>query len=214
MTSPRMRTGHIGDSEFGDGTREHLANIDADRAFVALALAEPVPAAELEAAPAASYLAPKLVFVGLDFRDQQQPAQASRQGQRKTDWTPERIAVLREMWAAGRPQDDIAAALGTSRKVLADQIAWMGLSRRRLERHAPLDFEPKRAAAKPWQSRVALPEGRLTFDQLTATACHFPVGEGPFLFCGIEPTDAGPYCSSCAAIAYPRRALDSSVITA
>jgi hypothetical protein len=43
--------------------------------------------------------------------------------------------------------------------------------------------------------------GQFAVTDLTAEVCHFPLGDGPFLFCG-EPTIIAPYCGRCARIAY------------
>lgn len=43
--------------------------------------------------------------------------------------------------------------------------------------------------------------GQFAVTDLTEDVCHFPLGDGPFLFCG-EPTIIAPYCARCARIAY------------
>lgn len=204
MTHPRMRTGKIGDAEPDDMDRRHAANVMSDAAFVALALAEPAPPAEPRSS-GASCLAPSMIFVALDLRNTPILPKPNRQGERgpkdgETEWTPDRVERLTAMWAAGRRQDDIAAEFALSRGAISGKAARLGLSRRKPERRGPLELGPKTVSVSR-RTRPALPEGRVTFGELTRTACHFPVGEGPFLFCG-EPAVRAPYCTNCASIAY------------
>lgn len=43
--------------------------------------------------------------------------------------------------------------------------------------------------------------GQFTITDLDDEVCHFPLGDGPYLFCG-RPTTIAPYCASCSRIAY------------
>jgi hypothetical protein len=66
------------------------------------------------------------------------------------------------------------------------------------ERLDRADFRDRLRAGPP----VKLPPpGQFAVTDLTEDVCHFPLGDGPFLFCG-EPTSIAPYCDSCARIAY------------
>lgn len=150
---------------------------------------------------------PNLIFPQIDDVMRQR---ASRQGQRgpkpgETDWTPEHVATLREMWAAGKTATDIMLALGIeSRGAVSGKIARLGLSRPLPPPSPRRGYRSEKHADDAYTSRVTLPEGRMTFADLTDDVCHFPVGEPPFLFCG-EPTARGStYCASCHAIAWRR----------
>ena len=147
-------------------------------------------------------LTPNLVFPAADAA-----LRARRQGQRgpkagETDWTPERVATLREMWAAGKTVTDIMIALDLgSRGAVSGKISRLGLSRvKPPPEHRGKTYRSEKRTVS-YVSRAVLPEGRLTFEDLTDAVCHFPVGEPPFLFCG-EPTKGATYCASCHAIAW------------
>lgn len=145
---------------------------------------------------------PNVIFPALDIPT------PSRQGQRgpktgETDWTEARVATLREMWAAGKTQVDIALALGLdSRGAVSGKIARLGLSRVKPAPERPRGARSEKCAPTPYKSDAVLPEGRLTLAELDGDVCHFPVGDAlPYKFCG-EPTTGETYCPSCTAIAY------------
>lgn len=129
------------------------------------------------------------------------------------DWTVERVETLTRMWEEGHSQAQIAEALGlVSRSAIGGKIYRLGLARHEARRaHPRRDRAPRQRGrrartyhhaieADASVSTVALPEGRLYFEDLTPSVCHFPVGAPPYLFCGAE-TQVQPYCRSCAAIA-------------
>lgn len=61
--------------------------------------------------------------------------------------------------------------------------------------------EARRAFADSLRARPRPSPGKFTIADLSADVCHFPLGDGPFLFCGAA-TDAEPYCRRHARIAY------------
>ncbi len=153
-----------------------------------------------------SVLAPTIQFPAADAE-----VRRRRQGERgpkpgETDWTPERVATLREMWAAQKTVTDIMLALGlASRGSVSGKISRLGLTRDKPPPTPRRGYrsEKRIVEADGFKSKAVLPEGRLYFEDLSEDVCHFPVGDPPFLFCGADTTH-GPYCASCAAIASKR----------
>jgi hypothetical protein len=147
-----------------------------------------------------SAVAPDLVFPALDVPRQ------SRQGQRgpkpgEFHWTAERIDTLTALWADGRSQRDIAEALGTTRSSVAGKIDRLGLASPGVKQTGAARTDRPKFPRRRCNETIAMPAGRITFEQLTGAVCHFPVGDAPpYLFCG-EPTAIQPYCARCAAIA-------------
>jgi hypothetical protein len=50
------------------------------------------------------------------------------------------------------------------------------------------------------------PVGKFTLLDLGADTCRFPIGDGPYLFCGAPPVAGLPYCAGCARVLYARTA--------
>jgi GcrA cell cycle regulator len=147
-----------------------------------------------------SAVTPNHLFVALDV------PKLSRQGQRgpsahEFHWTEERIETLRTMWADGKSQMDIASALGTTRGSVSGKIDRLNLPQPVFKQTSATHLNrPKFPRRRPHE-QIAMPEGRITFDELTRENCHFPVGDAlPYLYCG-EPTPIAPYCARCSAIA-------------
>lgn len=119
------------------------------------------------------------------------------------EWTDERIELLTAMYGSGFTQDYIAVTLGTTRGGVAGKISRLKLPLTRGRQVAqPGTRSPRATPSAPVAPPiVTLPEGRITLLELSDEVCHFPAGDGPFLFCG-EPKTHGSYCPSCTAIAY------------
>lgn len=144
---------------------------------------------------------PNLVFPALDARTPRWKGQHHpRAGE--YEWTDERVATLKQMWADGEPMSAIMKALGlNSRGAVSGKISRLKLPAPKTKQTSATYLNrPKHARRRPDQ-RIDMPVGKITFEDLTHDVCHFPVGDAlPYLFCG-EPTDIAPYCARCSAIA-------------
>lgn len=76
-------------------------------------------------------------------------------------------------------------------------------ARRAMERRAQQE-QLALLAPKP---RPRPPIGQFTIMDLADDTCRFPLGDGPFLFCGATPVPGKPYCARCVRGLY-RRAGD------
>jgi len=140
---------------------------------------------------------------------------------RNAAWTPERIALLRRLWAEGKTAAAIAACLGgTSRSAVLGKIF-------RLRLPAPADASPAAAAsaavqdAKLARRRAVAPRADSrkrrqaaasvrgkSLLELTNETCRWPFGEPgtpKFHFCGAQGADLErgmPYCAQHARRAY------------
>ncbi len=146
-------------------------------------------------------------------------------------WTIERIATLKQLWAAGESASAIASSLGeVTRNGVIGKVHRLGLagratrSRQRRTSRAPSLFPARRRSSKTrtrrhWQSRVSAPRKRptilpelgpppdrpVTVQSLTGTTCRWPFGDPKMLgfhFCGRTKREGHPYCDHHAAIAY------------
>lgn len=157
-------------------------------------------------------LAPSLQFPAADAAVRERRPHARPLLAHEFDWTEERVDTLKRMWDAGKSQAEIADAIGCpSRSAIGGKIHRLGISRQVERKPKPPRPERQRGRpartylpqcdAEPFESRAVLPEGRLTFAELTNAVCHFPVGAPPYLFCGEPAVAASSYCASCRAIA-------------
>jgi len=107
-------------------------------------------------------------------------------------WTDERIAALRELWAAGHSASEIAARLGgISRNAVIGKAHRLGLEAR------PSPIKSRPAAAETWGGRT----------------CVWPLGdpaEASFRFCGAKAEAGRPYCTEHCAVAYRKRDRDAA----
>lgn len=143
-----------------------------------------------------------------------------------TAWSQDRVDRLKELWAAGKSAADIAADLGsTSRNAVLGKVHRLDLPERQAGFHAPPRRSPEEQAAirrakllhRAEQARErrgqakslppdlrplleapdAAPSFNLEFAQLNPMLCHYPYGDGPFVFCGHHVRAAGaPYCEA------------------
>ncbi len=121
-------------------------------------------------------------------------------------WTAERVALLKQLWASGVSAEKIAAQLGgVSRTGVLGKIH--RLRRRAAEPAvAPKRRRRRRQADKPPQP-ASHPSGKSLLE-LTNSCCRWPIGRrgaAEFFFCGVPEADlAGgmPYCARHARRAY------------
>jgi hypothetical protein len=66
-------------------------------------------------------------------------------------------------------------------------------TRRAIERRA----QREQAALLEPKPRPRPPIGRFTIMDLADDTCRFPIGDGPYLFCGATPVEGKPYCERC-----------------
>jgi len=97
-------------------------------------------------------------------------------------WTPERITVLGELWAAGVPTAEIGRQLGLTKNAVVGRVHRMGLPARRASAH----------------------RGK----RHLGPTCLWPIGDpadADFRFCGEPAQAARPYCAEHCALAYVNR---------
>jgi GcrA cell cycle regulator len=141
------------------------------------------------------------------------------------EWTEERIALLKKLWAEGLSASEVARRFdGATRNSVIGKVHRLGLGGRVVQR-APKPVGPRgrRRAQAPrpaWMSApytdarplepIKLDDGRsATLLSLNERLCKFPIGDPnatDFAFCGRDVA-CGPYCAAHARLAYrPRRA--------
>ncbi|MBI1779129.1 MAG: global cell cycle regulator GcrA-like protein [Proteobacteria bacterium] len=101
------------------------------------------------------------------------------------DWSEERVAELKRLWATGLSARQIAEQLGgVTRNAVIGKAHRLGLSQ-----PSPTRMKPRTASAPIFAER----------------GCRWPIGhpgENGFHFCG-QPSDAGrPYCIEHCSVAY------------
>lgn len=129
------------------------------------------------------------------------------------DWTKEQVAKLKELWPTGMTAREIAAIVGKpSRNSVISKANQLGLKPRKAKNGPPVNGPPKRRqvtkpprqgglkpvligstmpsvpkapyVSKPLAAKVVplmIPLENLMHDE-----CHFPLGDGPFLYCGVK----------------------------
>ncbi len=142
------------------------------------------------------------------------------------NWTDERVALLKKLWAEGLSASQIAKQLGqVTRNAVIGKVHRLGLAGRatpsrpakRAVRNArprvalpaaprpraPLDHAP--AAHAPQLAPLTLEDGcTANVLSLSERMCKFPIGdpnEADFAFCG-RAASCGPYCQDHARVAY------------
>lgn len=111
-----------------------------------------------------------------------------------TEWTDERIEVLKSMLEQGKSARDIAEKLGVSRNAVIGKSHRLGLQ----SRNAPVK-------QKPAVPKKDIPAGR------TDKLCQWPMGDPgdpDFSFCYADAVAGRPYCEEHCGVAY-RRNTDS-----
>lgn len=128
-------------------------------------------------------------------------------------WTDERIAALRDMWDAGRPASEIAAAIGVTRNAVIGKAHRLDLASRKRSPHSPqtkhvrkaaqkvrketrLSPAPKLVPALPVDDQAIPLEQRRNILSVKPGECHYPVGdpgEPGFFICG-APAGTRIYC--------------------
>ena len=136
------------------------------------------------------------------------------------DWTDDRLAILKTMWADGATASAIAERLGLSRSAVLGMI--FRLRRRAAKKEQPeadasgalkrrRRSRPSRRGTRPKKSR----RRGISLLELTNETCRFPHGEPGargFFFCGMLGADlegGRPYCDCHARIAYSSAAISA-----
>ncbi len=112
-------------------------------------------------------------------------------------WTPERIELLKQLWAQGLS----AAVIGAQLEITRNAV--IGKARR-------LDL-PNRAAVRVIKKkpREYVPPRKLPLTNLGNRECRWPIGDprhDDFAFCGNETVTGRSYCEQHCAVAYYRKA--------
>jgi GcrA cell cycle regulator len=122
-------------------------------------------------------------------------------------WTDERKELVRDLWAQGFTAREIARQLGGVSRNAIIGLCHRNEYRQGKRRPAPMD-RPQPRQPKPENGRIPpAPPPRLTppepgaflglpLERLTDSQCHWPEGDGPFVFCG-QPKERGgtAYCA-------------------
>lgn len=158
---------------------------------------------------------------GLPIRDE-------RLWHRGPSWPAEKVEDLTRLWKEGLSASRIGLLLGTSKGAVIGKKDRLGLTDHGPQKK-PVNRKQRERTAKPRTKEQTLADNRLkmralrtkapqlikarpvalphyppkhlTLAQLTTTTCRWPLGDGPFTFCG-RYTDDGPYCRHHARIAY------------
>lgn len=113
---------------------------------------------------------------------------------RNFEWTPEKVALLTQLWNTGLSAAEIGLKLGCNKNTVIGKAHRLGLKKRR-----PINA-PGNAIAS------------VTLHELTENICHWPVGnpgEPDFHFCG-EPSILGKsYCLKHYNIGYTKHSKES-----
>ena len=129
----------------------------------------------------------------------------------ESSWTFEMEVTLRRMWSDGHSARVIGEALGVSRcavlgKRFRLQLGFPEGGFLKVTRpYRPRAPKPKAAKPEPAPAPVPAPKPApvkpivkprwLALGELGPTHCHWPEGnQAPFVFCGADIEDSGPYC--------------------
>lgn len=111
-------------------------------------------------------------------------------------WSPERIAQLKDLAAAGKSQAEIGIAMGLTKNQIAGKMARENIGAGQLQGRQPGMPQKPRTAAAPGKNRAKLSG---------AEGCKWPHGDPGkkgFHFCGKPRKDGKPYCPEHCAMAY------------
>lgn len=153
-------------------------------------------------------------------------------GERGADWTGERIALLKKLWADGLSVSQVAVELRhVTRAAVCGMVHRLKLPARRTTSSGRPGRKPRgdggrlsRKVAKLDPARKRLADGALVphlppepdpppvgalhiaLGELESHHCRWPFGDGPFTFCGHMKAGDGPYCAYHTMLATTRRA--------
>lgn len=126
------------------------------------------------------------------------------------------LDYLFKAWQNGVGANEIADYYGVHRNTIPRRAIEYGL-RARTQKDILKSQREKRDAGKPARINHNIykprnifmnPEARqLGFLELKRGQCHFPIGDGPFIFCGadVKPGSDTPYCNICKKVVYRPR---------
>lgn len=123
------------------------------------------------------------------------------------------LDYLFKAWESGVGANEIADYYGVHRNTIPRRAVEYGLKKRTqkdilVAQKAKRDVKkPSSVVFKAFQAKNVFlnPEARrVEFLDLKRNQCHFPIGDGPFLFCGadVDPGSSTPYCSVCKTVVY------------
>ncbi len=137
------------------------------------------------------------------------------------EWTEERVAELKELWAQGYSARQIAEKLGgITRNAVIGKANRMGLSKptkSSLTRQRKRQEGTERRRPVEEDVMVLTPDSGVSILTLTTATCRWPIGhpgEENFFFCGARAKSGQPYCDAHSRLAYqtpaPREAKKRS----
>ena len=123
-----------------------------------------------------------------------------------TSWTPERVALLREMVASGASAREIAIALQCGRGAVTGKCGRMGLQLRGSRR--PRGPRVRAEPIEPIEPIESIEPWGVSLIELKPGECRWPITrEPPHLFCGLQVSDNRVYCVWHCRVAYRRESM-------
>lgn len=129
-------------------------------------------------------------------------------------WTDERVDLLRKDWADGLSASQIAGHLGgCTRNAVIGKAHRLGLAQAAKPRSVSPPrvcriLPPRIFTPRPKPPEIKLPPDQspcaVTFLQLSAHHCRWPIGNGPFVYCGARHIESSPYCQCHHSISYTK----------
>ncbi len=124
------------------------------------------------------------------------------------EWTDERVARLKELWAQGYSARQIAEELGgVTRNAVIGKANRMGLSKptkSSITRQRKRE-EGERVRPVAEEAVIVTPDSGVSILTLTTATCRWPIGhpgEEDFFFCGARTKPGQPYCEAHSRLAY------------
>ena len=138
-------------------------------------------------------------------------------------WTDERIEILKTKYAAGCSSGVIGLELGLTRGAVLGKLNRLGLLRHRQPQDKNLGTLYKikrkigadggmafrvinRSQSKPKLRPTTRPKPAaflsIKFEDLKPNQCRYPMGDGPFLFCGQPSMENSSYCAFCHSVCH------------
>jgi hypothetical protein len=141
------------------------------------------------------------------------------------EWNNENIQRLTSAFMAGKPYKEIGETLGCTRQAISGKVHRLGLMKdealfktrmanggasnhcnavrgwanRRVQLGLFVPPRKRKFPEKPRPINMELPLEQeflgLTLFQLPKDGCHYPKGDGPFLFCGQKAREDSTYCA-------------------
>jgi GcrA cell cycle regulator len=143
---------------------------------------------------------------------------------RQPTWTPERVELLKDRFAAGLSCREIACDIGVSRNAVIGKISRLNLTREQERRRAARPDDARKRRPKsvprlqyqmlrrlyaeteaPADDREIGGDNRCSLLELSKEKCRWPIsspGCEDFCFCGNPPLDGLPYCPGHTRLAY------------